>query len=36
MLWSAASDNDDFTKLIDYHTAGTEAIFCLLKSPLEL
>ena len=29
MLWSAVSDNDDFTKMIDCYTAGTEAILFL-------
>ena len=32
MLWSAVSDNDDFTKMIDCHTAGTEAILFLYIS----
>ena len=32
MLWSAVSDNDDFTKMIDGHTADTEAILFLYIS----
>ena len=32
MLWSAVGDNDDFTKMIDCHTAGTEAILLLFIS----